>query len=125
MRELAFFLLRAGLAFAFIYPAVSAWSDPFTWLGYVPSFAAALWPFSNMSLLHTFGFIEIGLALWVLWGKKLVVPCSLMTFILLFIVVTNLDQFDILFRDLSLAAVSLAFVLLHWQKKEVASVEQV
>ncbi len=121
MKKFGYLLLRAALAFSFIYPPVAAWFDPFTWLGYIPHFVTVIWPLSNMSLLHTFGIVEIILALWVLWGKKIVIPCAFMGFILLFIVVTNVDQFDTLFRDLTIAALAFALVLWNWPKKDGAT----
>lgn len=129
MRKFAYFTLRASLAFAFIYPPVAAWFDPFTWLGYIPHFVAIFWTIftfgllSNTALLHTFGIVELVLAGWVLWGKNIFIPCALMLFILLFIVVTNVDQFDTLFRDLSIAGLALALMFLNWPKKEIAQVE--
>lgn len=35
----AYLLLRVGVAFAFLYPAITSWFEPYTWLGYVPAFA--------------------------------------------------------------------------------------
>lgn len=118
MKKFGGLVLRVSLAFSFLYPPIAAWSDPFTWLGYIPRFVTVLWPFGNLSLLHTFGIVEIVLALWVLWGKRIHIPAALMCFILLFIVVTNVDQFDVLFRDLTIAGLALSVALWHWPKKE-------
>jgi len=123
MRTFAGLLLRAALAFSFLYPPIAAWFDPFTWLGYIPHFATALWPFGNIVLLHSFGVLEIILALWVLSGRKIFIPSVLMGFILLFIVVTNTDQFDVLFRDLTIAGVAFALALWNWPKKQMVSAQ--
>jgi uncharacterized membrane protein YphA (DoxX/SURF4 family) len=122
MRKYAGLLLRAALAFSFLYPPIAAWSDPFTWLGYIPHFVTAFWPFSNLLLLHTFGIVEIILALWILSGRKIYIPCALAAFILLFIVVTNTDQFDVLFRDLSIAALAVSLAIRNWPKKESTAI---
>ncbi|MFZ1987804.1 MAG: hypothetical protein WAV21_02100 [Minisyncoccia bacterium] len=113
------FLLRAGLALSFLYPPVAAWSDPFTWLGYIPSWTLDLWPFTDVSLLHLFGALEIILALWILSGRKIAVPSIICGLILVFIVATNPSQFEVLFRDLSIAALAFALAATHCQKKIV------
>jgi uncharacterized membrane protein YphA (DoxX/SURF4 family) len=119
MRKFAGLLLRASLAFSFLYPPIAAWSDPLTWVGYIPHFV----PFDHLILLHVFGVLEIILALWVLSGRKIFIPSILMGFILLFIVVTNTDQFDVLFRDLSIVGVAFAVALWNWPKKEMVSAQ--
>lgn len=108
-------LLRIGLAFAFLYPPVAAWSDPITWLGYVPSYAYVLWPgfLSHFVFLHTFGVVEIILALWLLSGWRIYIPAALMGFLLLLIVAANQSQFEVVFRDLSIAATAFALAYLH------------
>jgi hypothetical protein len=111
-------LLRLGLAFAFLYPAIDAWFNPFTWLGYVPSFAYILWPWSHLVFLHLFGAAEILLALWVLSGWKIGVPSALMGFLLLLIVVVNPNQFEVVFRDLAIAAAAFALALRHLPHRE-------
>ena len=121
MRNTIDCILRAALAFAFLYPPISAWSDPFSWLGYVPAFAYVLWPWSHLVLLHLFGVAEIVLALWVLSGWRIALPSALACFLLLFIVVTNPGQFEILFRDLSIAAIAFVLAVMHWPQKETAA----
>ncbi|MBP6860118.1 MAG: hypothetical protein KBC38_00960 [Candidatus Pacebacteria bacterium] len=112
------FVLRLALAFSLLYPAVHAWFEPLSWLGYIPALAAALWPFSNEVLLHLFGAVEIVLAFWLLSGRRIAVPAALSALILVFIVVTNPVQFEVLFRDLSIAGIAIALALLHWKRAE-------
>jgi len=111
--QYAHIVLRVGAAFAFVYPPIKALVDPITWLGYIPSFVRTLpvqlgLPIDSLVLLHAFGIVEIALALWLLFGKNVRVPATLMTLILLAIVTFNSDDFDVLFRDLSIAAMTLA-----------------
>lgn len=113
MRAVADWVLRIALAFSFLYPPVNAWGNPFSWLGYVPHFATQLWPFGDFSLLHTFGAVEIVLAAWLLSGWRVWIPATLMGLILLVIVGTNLDQFEVLFRDVSIAGLAFAVALMH------------
>ena len=84
-------------------------------MGYFPPFAHGLLP--DAVLLHIFGVIEIVLALWILSGVKIALPAGAAALMLVFIVAFNLNQFEILFRDLSIAAGSLALALDAWYKK--------
>lgn len=104
------FILRIGAAFAFLYPAYAAFIDPVSWAAYFPSFVRSL-PVHETVVLQGFGLIEIVLALWVLWGRRIRIPASLMTFTLLAIVAVNLSQFDVVFRDISIACLTLALAL--------------
>lgn len=103
-------LLRLAIAFSFAYPAIAAYFDPDAWIGYFPAFIP-----SSILLLHVFGAVEIVIALWIVFGRRVVIPCVAAAIILLAIVAFNLNQFDILFRDVSiaLAALALAFVQLR------------
>ncbi len=108
--RIAHLALRAGLAFAFLYPPISALSDPTSWLGYFPHFILAL-PVSPLILLQAFGGLEVAIALWLLSGWRIRTPATIAALMLLGIVALNLSQFDVLFRDLSIAAIALALVL--------------
>jgi len=105
-------LLRVAVAFSFIYPPLSALSDPDSWIGYVPPFLLDIAGTSDVLLLHGFGIVEIALALWILFGKRVLIPSTLAALMLAAIVLANPVQFSVLFRDISiaLAAVALAFV---------------
>lgn len=104
---LAHALLRIGAAFALLYPPIAAVFDPVSWLGYFPHLIRAL-PIDSLVLLHGFGIIEVALALWILSGWMIRVPALIATLMLVAIVAFNLAQIDIVFRDLSIAAVTLA-----------------
>ena len=102
--------LRLGVAFAFLYPPLSAFFEPYTWLGYIPAFARGY--IDDLLLLHIFGVVEIIIALWILLGWKIFYPSLAATAILVAIVIFNPAEFPILFRDLSIAATALALALL-------------
>lgn len=108
---LGHFLLRAGIACAFLYPPFAALRDPIAWSGYFPDFVARF-PVDATLLLHAFGALEVAIAFWFLWGKKLRLPAALAALLLVTIVVANPGDFAVLFRDiaLALAALSLAFL---------------
>ena len=105
-------ILRLGLAFAFLYPAISAVFNPFAWIGYFPQFAHIIIP-NDALLLHLFGAIEIVIGLWLLYGKHIFYPSVAAAAMLFFIVVFNFSQMDIVFRDLSIFAIAVALVVLH------------
>lgn len=115
----AYLLLRLGVAFAFVYPAISALSEPYTWLGYMPPFVLALAAslgVSDMVVLHLFGVLEVVVALWILSGWRIFWPALFASGLLLAIVALNWSEFPILFRDVSLAAMSFALALMNWPK---------
>ena len=113
----AYLLLRVGAALAFLYPPFSALTgDPYTWLGYFPPFVQGYLP--DLVLLHAFGVVEIIIGMWILSGYKIFIPAMLATAMLLGIVAFNLSQFDVLFRDVTIACLTFALALMHWPKKE-------
>lgn len=114
MDKTANLLLRAGVAFAFLYPPYAALGDPASWLGYFPSFmrlAAQAGGVPDMVLLHSFGALEIVIALWILSGWKIVWPAAAATAILLSIIFFGWNDFEVLFRDLSIAAAAAALAV--------------
>ena len=105
--------LRIGLAFAFLYPPIAALGDPVSWAGYFPAFVRAL-PIDTTLLLHAFGVLEVGIALWLLSGWRIRSAAAAAAAILLAIVAVDLSDFEVLFRDLSIAAMAIALAL--WPK---------
>lgn len=102
-------LLRVGVAFAFLYPPWSALQDPNAWIGYFPLFVKGFLP--DIVLLHAFGVVEVVLALWILSGWRIFYPSLVAALMLGGIVVLNVPEFQVLFRDLSIAAMALALAL--------------
>ena len=105
-------ILRIGVAFAFLYPPISALSDPYSWIGYFPHFLRGYVP--DMVLLHGFGLIETAIALWILSGKRIFWPSLAAVAMLVTIVAMNGFEFELLFRDLSIAAAALALVVVSY-----------
>lgn len=108
-------LLRLGVAFAFLFPPVNAFLDPYSWIGYFPSFLRDIVP--DMVLLHTFGLLEVVIGLWILSGKRIFIPSVAATALLVLIVLFNIGDFQVLFRDLSIAAMALALAVLNRPQK--------
>ncbi|MBU2103663.1 hypothetical protein KJ848_00150 [Patescibacteria group bacterium] len=101
-------LLRAAIAFSFLYPPFAALSDPYAWLGYMPVALTAFLGTNVLLALHILGAAEVLLALWILFGKHIRIPSYIAAVFLLLIVLLNMPQFPILFRDVALALAALA-----------------
>lgn len=119
MSNAAQVVLRLGVAFAFLFPPLDAFFDPNSWLGYFPPFLFSL-GIPDLVLLHGFGVVEIIVALWLLSGWKIFWPSLAAAAMLISIVLLNLPQFEILFRDLAIAAAALALAL-DARRKDAAS----
>src|SRR5690348_2761368 len=106
--QLGFLLLRIGIASAFIYAAVASLLTPDNWIGYYPIFLRHLLP-QNL-LLGGFAFYELVLAVWLILGKYTFFASILSALTLSSVVIFNLGQIDIVFRDVAIifAAISLA-----------------
>jgi uncharacterized membrane protein YphA (DoxX/SURF4 family) len=104
-------LLRLGVAFAFLFPALNAFLDPYAWIGYFPPFLMGILP--DELLLHGFGILEILLALWILSGRRIFIPSLVATVMLFAIVLFNLRDFQVLFRDIPIAFMALILTLQH------------
>lgn len=107
--KIAILLLRLGLAFVFIYSAISSFLTPLAWIGFFPLWLRGLLPAE--ALLNGFSIYEIILALWLVWGYKLRASSALAAVSLAAVIVFNLGAMDIIFRDVGLAASALALFL--------------
>ncbi len=109
-------ILRIGLAFAFLYPAISALFNPFAWIGYFPEFTHTIVP-NDTILLSLFGFIEVIIGFWILSGKHIFYPSVAAAVLLFLIVAFNFPQMDVVFRDISIFAMAVALAILHYPKQ--------
>ncbi|OHA17379.1 MAG: hypothetical protein A3G52_03750 [Candidatus Taylorbacteria bacterium RIFCSPLOWO2_12_FULL_43_20] len=109
--KISYFLIRTAIAFAFLYPAVRIHFDPQSWTGYFPLFIKASIP--ELILVSIYTFVHVAIAVWILTGKKLFVPYATATILLLAVVLFNLNQIDILFRDISLLFVTAGLAVGH------------
>jgi uncharacterized membrane protein YphA (DoxX/SURF4 family) len=122
IRDKADLVLRAGLAFAFLYPPIDAIFDPESWLSYFPHIiraSAESVGVPDMLLLHVFGLLEVVIALWVLSGWNIFWPSLAAAAMLLAIVVFDFSEFQITFRDLSIMAIAIALAFKHWPRAAV------
>jgi uncharacterized membrane protein YphA (DoxX/SURF4 family) len=111
-------LLRGGVAFAFLYPPINAIWNPYSWLGYFPSWAFGYLP--DQVLLHSFGLVEMIIAIWILSGWRIFWPSLAAAAMLLAIVIVDLHSFEVLFRDVSIAAAALALAIMHYKPRTIS-----
>ena len=104
--KLTLLILRVGVAFVFVYAAVSAYLDPDSWIGYFPTFLQGV--VSDSLLLNSWGLVEIILAVWLISTKKPYIPSVLMTVALFGLIVSNLGALPIIFRDVAIMTTTLA-----------------
>ncbi len=117
MSNAAQWLLRIAVAFAFVYPPLDAVANPDSWIGYFPPFMFSLGIPSEV-LLHSFGVVEIVIAVWILWGWRLEIPAAIAAVMLLAIVAFNAVQFEVLFRDVSIALAAAALAADAFSKRK-------
>jgi len=103
-------LLRIGLAAVFLYAAVSMYRLPNDWTAYFPSFLGNT--ISLVTLVKVVAVYELILAGWLASGKylKFVGLLSALTFG--GIIIFNLHQLIVTFRDIGLLFMSLALIML-------------
>lgn len=106
--ELASWLLRGGLAFVFLYAAMSSFLHPDTFARYFPAFLPSAWA---RELLPGFAAFEVLLALGLL-TRRFTYPAALLSALTLAgIVIMNPDAFEVLFRNIAIACAALALAL--------------
>ena len=105
-------LLRLGLAFSFIYVAISSFLNPSSWIGFFPGFL------QKDNILTAFSVYEIILGIWILSGKKLFYSSILAGLTLFGIIISNFGAFDIVFRDITILFMAIALALLSRDNKQ-------
>ena len=113
-KSLAFFLLRAAIASVFAYAAISSFITPDNWIGYFPLFLRHLVP--QTVLLEGFSFYELLMALWLLSGKFTFYAAVLSALTLSGIVVFNIYQLDVVFRDFAIILSAAALAAFSYKK---------
>jgi uncharacterized membrane protein YphA (DoxX/SURF4 family) len=110
------FLLRAGIATVFLYAAIAAFLDPFSWIGFFPVWLREL--FDAELLLMGFSIFEIALSLWIFSGAMIREAAIVASITLFAIVLGNLGALDIVFRDVAILFAALALVAIGQKDKE-------
>jgi hypothetical protein len=104
----ASFFLRLGLAFTFLFAAISGFLNPQAWIGYIPGFIGNFITRGYFLLVHDMLLFILGV--WLLLGKKTFYSAIISCLFILGIILANFGSFLITFRDVGLffAAVALA-----------------
>ncbi|MSU55516.1 MAG: hypothetical protein EXS46_03200 [Candidatus Taylorbacteria bacterium] len=116
-QKLADIILRIGIAFSFIYAAIGGYTDPNSWIGYFPEFIKKMIP--ETTLLSLWGGFETILALWILYGKNIFWPSLVASLSLAGLILTNLGAMDIIFRDVTILATTIALTIQSFPRKTI------
>ena len=109
------FFLRLGLAFTFIFAAISGFLNPQAWVGYVPDFGGNF--ITRAYILFFHDVINMALGFWLLSGKKTFYAAVISCLALAGIIITNLASFLITFRDVGLFFAAVALAVISRNKK--------
>ena len=110
-KYLVSFFLRLGIATVFLYAAIASFLTPSNWIGYFPVWLKNIIP-GNI-LLFAFSSYEIILSLWLMSGKKTFYASILSSLTLILIISSNINELDILFRDIAILFSALALMMLN------------
>ncbi|MFH1287053.1 MAG: hypothetical protein ABII02_04900 [Candidatus Magasanikbacteria bacterium] len=112
-QRLATYLIRLGIAIAFLYAAVASFLDP-GWINFLPGWFIDT-GFARAFLI-LFSLAEIALSLWLLSGKRIYEAGLVTAGVTFIIVLINYSALDLVFRDIPIIFAALALSIL--EKKE-------
>lgn len=115
--RLGFHILRLGLATIFLWFGFSQLVDGLSWVGFVPSWAVALFSLPPAMLVLINGALEVILGSLLALGL-FVRPAALILGFHLFIITIEIGATAIGVRDFGLTAATFALALLVPQKKK-------
>ena len=113
-KENASIFLRIGLGFIFVYTSIAAFTNPNSWIGFVPDFVANF--ISKTSVLYAHDVINLSLGLWIWSGKKTFYASIAACIVLIVIILSNITAFELIFRDIGLFFAALALAILSKDK---------
>jgi hypothetical protein len=102
-------LLRCGIAFVFVYAAISSFVTPSAWLGFIPGFVPTA--LAKLSL-EAFSVIQVALAAWLASGLYLRYAALASGLIITVLTLSNLASLVVTFRDIGLALAAFALAAL-------------
>ena len=108
------FFLRLGLAFVFMFAAVSAFLIPEAWIGYLPNFLGN--DITKGYFLFVHDVFGSSLGLWLLSGWRTFWAAVVSALLLAGITLSNLGAFLIVFRDIGLFFAAVALAMLTKEK---------
>ena len=110
-------ILRWGLAFVFFYAAIASLLDPSEWVSFLPGFLATA-SYAHL-LLTVFSAYQLVLAGFLFSGRRIYWASLFATITLAGIIVANVQESDLIFRDVGLAFASLALFEMSRQDKKI------
>ena len=108
--QIASLLLRVGLAAAFLYAAVASLRAPLEWIGFLPSIVTRL--MSPTIAIRIIAVYELALAAWLISGRYVRYAALVAAVTLSGILLGNLNELIVTFRDVGLFFASLALFFL-------------
>ena len=103
--------IQVGLAFIFLYAGIAILTDPFSWIGYIPSFFEDIGlGLSRETLLKMHGVFDIILGLWILSGFWRMYAGIIAGITLVFITgFSGIESLVVTFRNIGLACMALSY----------------
>ncbi len=108
------FFLRLGLAFVFLYAAISAFFNPQAWIGFVPSFVENTITRGYFLFVHD--IVNFGLGIWLLTGKKVFYSATASCLMLTGIIFSSIGSFLVTFRDVGLLFAAISLAVMNYKK---------
>jgi len=115
MKFNAEFFLRFGLAFVFLFAAISGFINPQAWLAFVPQFIGNFIPRGFFLLGHD--IIMFCLGIWLISGKKTFWAAVVSCILLAGIILTSFNYFLETFRDIGLFFAAVTLAMMHKDRK--------
>ncbi|HEV2412645.1 MAG TPA: hypothetical protein VGS28_02450 [Candidatus Saccharimonadales bacterium] len=109
--SLARWLLRVGLAFVFVYAAVSSLIHPLVWVGYLPNLITN--HLDGTLILKLIAIYQLLLAVWLMSGRYVRYAALLGALTLAGIVISNPGQTLVTFRDVGLICMALGLAVIE------------
>jgi uncharacterized membrane protein YphA (DoxX/SURF4 family) len=104
-------LLRIGLAFVFVYGAISALQQPGEWIGFVPHLATKF--VAAKTFLDIFSVFQLILAAVLLSGRYVKYAAAVAALSLAGLLLFNLNSLVVTFRDVGLVFMAAALFFLE------------
>lgn len=116
--QLPSWLLRAGLAFVFLYAGTAMVLRPEAFTKYVPTLAGGS---ATNFLLYVFAVYEVMLAVALLTRRHTYAASVAAVLTLAGITLANLDSFDVLFRNVAIACAAAALAVQSHRRRGARS----
>ncbi|MBI3632186.1 MAG: DoxX family membrane protein [Candidatus Vogelbacteria bacterium] len=107
-------IARLGLAFPFIYAAVASLIRPENWISFFPPFMVNAMP---KVLIPGWALLQIIVGVWLIIGKKILIPSIIASVMLVGIFIFNFSLLDIIFRDVSILATAIVLTISSYRNE--------